>query len=209
MKSGQVHKKLWIRFLTWAELLISGHYRWRSKSPRIYLVFWQAKILLSQEECCMRVFSSLGNTWHVPCCFCSVAELTCSCWICCPGSMALMLWFRVVGSQRSDCLTGQDKLITCGHGAGLNQQAQPGQACSYGMQQMHLHWRTQACQPQRQLAGGFPVLEARRGKTWAVLYQLVVGPENAPKHVWWPSMKVNNQYRALPVPQVKVGYQKA
>lgn len=107
MKGGQVRKKFWIRFLTQAELLRSGHYRWRSKSPRIYLVFGQTKIPLSWEECCMRVFSLFGNTWRVPCCFCSIKKVTCSYWLCCPWSMALMLWFRVVGSQCSGGLTGQ------------------------------------------------------------------------------------------------------
>lgn len=78
----------------------------------------------------------------------------------------------------------KEKLITCGHGAGLNQQVQLGQACSYGMQQMDLQdeMRIQAYQPQRQLAGGFPVREAKRGEIWTVLRQLIVGSENTPKY---------------------------
>lgn len=63
--------------------------------------------------------------------------------------------------------------------------------------------------PRGSLQVASPVLEARRGETWAVLHYLAIGPENTPKHVSSPSMKVNNQCRALPAPQVKASYQKA
>lgn len=88
------------------------------------------------EECCMSVFSSLSKVWHVPCCSCCM--VTCSYWACCPQSLALMLWLKMEDSQSSNSLTSEGythymwaRLESAGPaGPCLNQQAQPGHACT-------------------------------------------------------------------------------